>query len=181
MAISFGTGISVPIKGSRYWNQYWEPSYMVNAGLFTYLNSNILFGVRGAYNSWVVNPNEVTKNYSSMVAWGTVKGNSTIIEVSPTIRFITSDEYNKTNLFLQIGVGYYWIKGNYNFNGTYQHDDNAPLVYYSGSNSYKMNMPGFSLGYGLKGGRFEILPLYNVIFTNQDPTHYVSVNLNLNF
>ena len=178
---TLGTGISDPIKGGRYWNEDWRASYVFSGSLFAYLNQNVLFGVRCAYNNWAVNETEITKNYPSSVAWASIKGNTNILEIVPSFRFILSDEFNKTNIFFQFGAGSYMLKGNYNLSGSFQFDSTSPTVTYAASDNYKFSKPGLSMGYGIKGGKFEILPLYNVIFTDRDPTHYVTFNLSLSF
>jgi hypothetical protein len=180
-SLSIYTGISVPVKGDRYWNAVWSPNYLIGAGFFKYLDNDILFGLRLSYNHWIVDQYALTKDLPLGIEWAAIEGSSNTIEVVPSLRIILAEEYKKSNIFMQIGAGVFNIKGNYSYYGTLQYKEKYPPVIYSAEKKYEFTKAGIELGLGLKSGRVEILPIFNVVFSERNPTAYLSFNLGLTF
>ncbi len=164
------TGVSVPIKGINYWNKYWSPSYLGGASIFAYLTNDLLIGLRLNYNHWLADQDALAKDFPEAALIGEMKGEVHIIDIEPSVRYIIFDEYRKSNIFLQLGGGYINVKGNFKVDPV----ANLPV-------SYQYTKTGVSGGIGIKGGFIEILPLYNIIFSDQSPTHYLSINIGVTF
>ena len=180
-SVTLYSGISVPIRGGRYWNHNWEPEYLVGGNVFVHLNKRILAGIRFNFNHWLIHPNAVTEGYPSGIDWTVTTGHANVIEVVPSFRIILSDEYNKSNLFLQFGGGYFNLQGNYSIAGT-QYDNNGnPINNFSNANTFHYNNLGLNLGLGIKAGRVEIFPLYSIMFTPQEPTNFITLNVGYHF
>jgi hypothetical protein len=182
MSVTLYTGISVPVRGIRYYNDGWEPEYLVGGNVFFHINNYLLAGIRVNFNHWLASPKGLTKNYPSSVDWTSIKGHANVIEIVPSFRIILSDEYNKTNLFLQFGGGFFNLQGTYLINGTILDNlSNSTAYYYIDNKTFHFNKAGLNLGLGIKAGKIEIFPLYSVIFTPEDPTHFVTLNLGYHF
>lgn len=201
--ISLGT--SVPVKGKDYWNSSWNPDYIFSGSTYYRIGNRFLIGLRGAYNYWLPKESTITENYNQLtvtaspspvnpveaekylelVEWTSNNGEATVIEATPALRFIISDENIKTNLFMHLGIGMSHYKGDINYGGYYKvFDESGKQVKqynYSNIQSYKFSKPILSTGFGIKGGYFEVLPMYNVVFTEISPTHYFTFNLGISF
>jgi hypothetical protein len=181
LTVSLYTGISAPLKGTDYWNGDWEPEYLLGGSIFTHINDYIMAGVRLNYNHWLDDEYSLTKKYPSETVWTTLSGHVNLIEIVPSFRIIMSDEYNKTYMFMQLGGGYYNMQGSYVIEGTIKMPDNTPAGYYYDTKTFNFNTAGFDLGLGIKSGLIEIMPMYNVMFTPKNPTHYFTLNFGVNF
>lgn len=183
ITFSIYSGMSVPIKGANYWNNYWGPNYLFAANTFIPLNRRLSAGLRVGFNHWIEDQYALTKDYPSETVWGKIDGHINILEVSPSVRYILTDEYRKSNLFLQAGVGYTYMTGSWILSGgVYKKDDSTPEKKYPEVNeNFTFKKPNANIGIGIKGGRIEIMALYNLIFTSQEPTQYVTVNFGLSF
>ena len=181
LSVTLYSGISVPIKGTRYFNDNWEPEYLVGGNAFVHINNYLLVGLRCNFNHWLTNVSALTKNYPTNVDWTSIKGHVNVIEIVPSFRIILSDDYNKSNLFLQIGGGYFNIQGTYAIAGTFQEIASIPAFYYNDTKTFHFNEPGLNLGLGIKAGKVEIFPSYSLVFTPDDPTQFLTLNLGYHF
>ena len=178
LCVTVYSGISVPIRGGNYWNQYWEYEYLVGGNVFVHLNNQILAGIRLNFNHWLNDENALAKNYPLIVGQK-ISGDCNVIEIVPSLRIILSDEYNKSNLFLQFGGGYFYLEGNYPI--AYIEYINNTNVISTYNQTFNFNKPGVNLGLGIKAGKVEIFPLYSIMFTPHEPTQFITLNLGYHF
>lgn len=153
---------------------------MFAGSVFAKVHKRLLLGLRLEYSHWLGDQYALTGDYPQTYEWAVIKAGADIIEVSPVARYILFSEYRKSNAFLQVGVGYYHIHGSYNLSGEY-YDNKNNIIYINPNNSWNYSKAGISVGCGIKAGFVEILPLYNIIFTNQSCTQYLTLNVGLDF
>ena len=92
-----------------------------------------------------------------------------VIELVPSIRYVLEPERTKiNNLFGHLGLGFYFFSSSIEFTPTGQ------------TQKQKLetddNKFGLSVGGGITIGKFEICPLYHIVFTEEDPTYYITVH-----
>ncbi len=180
MSFSANGGISKPVgDGSEYWNL----GFSVGGNGFYPVSPNISIGGRIAYNKWTPDEDEIIKSVSAIdpgIKWD-ISGSATIIEIIPSLRVLASPFINQSvNLFGQLGLGLFLFNLESKVKGTYMGST------YDVSIDDSETKVGISIGGGLTIGekgnaQFEILPLYHIIFTEDESTKYFSVNIGVLF
>jgi len=174
MSYSVNAGISKAVgDGSEDWNL----GFCISGNGFYPVTPNILIGGRIAYNRWTPNIDRIEENEPS-ITWD-ASGSATIIEIVPSLRLTApTSETQTVNFFGQLGTGFFLLNMDAKITGT----DNGNTYDLSADRSESKF--GISLGGGLIIGktgskRFEILPLYHIIFTKDESTKYYSLNIGI--
>ena len=157
-------------------SKYWNAGFVIGINTFYAFTPNILVGGHLSCHRWTPegNPNLVGANWIA-------DGTALLFNLYPSIRITTSIEYSRPfNAFIQFGVGVTIIANNATLRI-------VPIVPGNPAGRYadlmaSQSRPGFSIGAGLtimnnKRIRFEILPMYNVAYTSDEYTRYISVNI----
>ena len=182
--IGLGGGIS---KAAGDDSKYWNIGFNFGGELFQKVSENILIGGRVAYNRWGPNEDELKKLYSGSGFPGMsghsldVSGSSSIIELLPSIRLVSStNQDQKTQFFGQIGAGYYILK-----------IESEASTSYNGNSAWaSFNSPESTFGINFGAGiiiassgntKYSIYPMYNIIFTEEESTKYFTINLGILF
>ena len=98
-----------------------------------------------------------------------------IFEIVPMLRFApVASEDSPPRIFIQAGYGLF------NFKSTLEVSRNGQSV----SDTYSESDGGLSLGIGFVFGKnkeyqFELLPCYNIVYSEGESTKYFSVNLGI--
>ena len=175
MFYSVNIGIS---KATGDGSEDWNLGLCIGGNGFYPVNSNISIGGRIAYNRWTPNIDRIEENEPS-ITWD-ASGSATIIEIVPSLRLTASaSETQNVNFFGQFGTGVFLLNMDAKITGT----DNGETYDLSAANQSESKL-GISLGGGLIIGktgskRFEILPLYHIIFTEDESTKYYSINIGM--
>lgn len=171
-SFSLGGGISSLVgEGSQYWNT----GFSVAMNGFRYITRNILLGGHFTYHRWTPDENELLKLVPDVGIDFDISGQATIIELVLSARLLAlQPETQSVNLFAQVGFGYYFINLDAKVKASYLG------VTYQDSIEESENKPGVTLGGGIilgraGGFRFEILPMYKIIFTEDGNTKYFSI------
>ena len=167
--IGVGGGVSQPIGDG---SEYWKMGFWGGGNVFVKTSSNLFFGGRVAYNVWNPNTDELTRGYSSSGVNFEVSGNAKVLEVIPAVRLgfpISPDQ--SSMFFAQAGYGIYKLDADIEVSGSYMGSSSSYTIEMSESKS------GVSFGGGImiakKGGiGFEILGLYNIIFSEGSKTKF---------
>ena len=180
MSFSANGGISNPVgDGSEYWNL----GVSIGGNLFRSVSPNFSFGGRVAYNRWTPDEDKLLESVAGIdpgISWD-ISGSATIIELVPSIRLLAPmGENQSASIFGQLGLGYFLLNMNAEVKGSYLGTTHEVSMDESESEV------GLSVGGGLAIGekgrtQFEILPLYHIIFTEDETTKYFSVSLGVIF
>lgn len=170
-----GGGISKAVgDGSEYWNL----GFNVNGSYFMPLSPNIRIGGRFAYNYWSPNEDELKSDFGMSDMSLSIDGSGTIIELTPSIRFVSPPKGGGTGFFAQAGVGYFIWKGTA--------EVSASMMGYSYTEEIEDSDEVFGVNFGggiILGGSFgrgiTIYPLYNILFTEDESTKYFTVNVGI--
>ena len=163
-------GISMPSgDGSEYWNT----GFAVGANVFFKASSSMLIGGRIAMNRWTPNEDELLSDAGVSGSGVDISGSATIIEFVPAIRFCPSPDAD-TKFFGHAGLGLFSMS----MESTISSMGREITVATSESNL------GMSLGGGVvfgsgEGMKFEICPLYHIVFTEVESTKYISLNVGI--
>jgi len=115
-----------------------------------------------------------------------VSGSISIIEIVPAVRiFPSATETQSINFFGQAGVGLFLLKAKSEVSGTIS-DPFFGTVTIDEKVDESESKVGLSLGAGITVGKvgstqIEILPLYHIVFTENESTKYFSVNVGVVF
>jgi len=101
-------------------------------------------------------------------------GHTSIIEILPSVRYIFGPPLSPVKVFGQLGVGIYSWENEFEFKGISQtiEDDDSDF--------------GIAVGAGVRGKLGPLtgimaMPMYHVIFTEEDNTTYLSLDVGLVF
>ena len=155
--------------------------FNIGGEFFQKTSDNILIGGRVAYNKWSPDEDEIKSELSSYSDLGLdISASASIIELVPTIRFISSNPGQQVQVFGQFGFGYYILKMDVDVSGSY-------MGYTaSGSEEESENKFGMNFGAGIVFGdsgntKFSIYPMYNIVFTEEESTKYFTLNVGILF
>lgn len=178
LRLGISPAISSPIIGTKYWNKNFGTYYGGTVYYKFIIKNKLSFGPILTYNHWVKNEERMT-DYDTEYIWN-IKGALDMGDVSIMCRYSLVREFKKTELYLQGAAGYRYIKGFYNISGTKQIDDNTQ-AYKKNEKDFEFYNPGLNFGFGIRSGRLEMFPSYNIVFTKEQPTQYVNINIGLVF
>jgi hypothetical protein len=166
--LSFGldAGFSVPMGDAA---DYHSMGLVVGLNCFYEYSENFQYGVRFAFNRWGIDDAGWTGD--------DVDGSSSMMEFIPQVKYIfPRDEMSKFGFFGQGGIGFY----RYAFDVDVTVDP-LPTVNYNDSD---FNL-GICLGGGLTiegGGReWNITPMFNMVFTDNESTTYMTITIGTYF
>lgn len=190
IGFGIGTGISKTLgDGSEYWNI----GLNANGNLFYSLLDNVSIGGRIAYNRWGANKEKVMSELRSSspsdYSIGGISGSINIIEISPNIKFLTTQrEHQQVQFFAQAGIGYYIMNGKAQYDYSYKNSSSGNSYSREGNVFIEMedNKIGLNIGAGIiinsyPNMSFEINPVYHMIFTEEESTKYFTVNVGIIF
>ena len=171
-------GISKMVgEGSEYWNT----GFSVGGSRFYPVSSIFYLGGRFAYNRWTPNEKELTKEFAGYGIDWDISGSATIYEVVPSIRISEPMANTQSgNFFVQLGLGYFLVSLNAIVRGYYMGRSVEASIEDSGD-KFGLNLGGGFFVGKIGSIRFEVLPLYYIIFTEDETSKYfkyfsVSVN-----
>jgi len=154
-----------------------EGSNNINLGFngslssFTKASNNVFVGGKISYNHFGVDTGEIENTFPGV----DLSASMSILELLPIIRIFPSVNFEeKTNYFLQAGLGYYSLTAK--ATAKYQGESN--------SDSESEGNFGLNLGIGIILGqsgttKVEVSPNYNIIFTEDESTKYFSINVGI--
>ncbi len=176
-SFSIGGGVSLPTgEGSRFWHTGWYLGF----GAYGYLNRNIMLGGMISYHRWTPDEAELTEFMDNLgfrgISWD-ISGGASIFAIVPSIKVMGPwTETQSVNVFGQLGFGLFMIDFDGTVRGTYLGKTLQERL------KETTTKPGFSISAGIVIGkmgdlRFEIVPSYNIIFTDEENTHFVTIGL----
>lgn len=173
-------GRSFPVG---YGSEKWNTGFSIGVNWFQPFlsnNPNLLAGGRFAYNRWTPNAEKLTRSSEDM-DWS-VSGFHSVFEFVPSIRYFPNqlDERQKVKVFGQLGFGYFLLKSETKVIGSYGSSTDRVET------STSVEKFGLCLGSGLVIGnnarvQLEFLPLYYIIYTEDETTKYLTLNLGVAF
>ncbi len=168
------TGGSSYPTGDR--NQSWNTGFCIGGNLFTYsdINPSVLLSCRLAYNRWSIDADKYF-GHSYADNYSDVSGSLSIVEISPAARIITTKDKTKNfDLFAQFGFGYYLWDSKIEATDI-SHGTNTKIFY---ENSEKEFAGSFGGGI-IIANKFEIMPLFHVIFREGKNNKFGTLNLGI--
>ena len=156
-------------------SKYWNAGFAISGNAFLAVTQNILIGGHLSCHRWTPegNPDLVGANWIP-------HGSALLFDVHPSVRLTTSIERSRLiNAFIQVGAGASIIDNNATLH-IVPVVPGDPTGWYADLMTSQVR-PGLSMGAGItsmnRGNvRFEIIPMYNVVFTSDKYTRYISVN-----
>lgn len=151
-------------------------------------NPHILVGGYYSYNRFTPDEVKLARNYEYVDF--DISGGISIFEFVPSIRILINPSEEKNSIFfMQTGIGHFHYVKNVKIKGTYTGKDfwGNEYRYYTTENIKDSSDDiGISFGGGFtirKEGklRFEILPLYHIIFTEEESTQYLTLSIGFKF
>jgi hypothetical protein len=149
--------------------------------VFFYLDQNILFGLRVAYNRWTPSDSDFVDEFTGLMN-GHVSGHAFSWEFIPTLRLTTNFPTSLVNLFVQGGAGLFVINDKTTITGTTT--GGIPLDQTFGSGS--RGRFGVQMGGGFEFGNpksisVDVFSLYNIVFIGGESStfKYFVINLGL--
>lgn len=169
---SINVGIS-KLTGDE--SKYWDLGFCVEGNTFYQLAPGISLGMFIAFNKWTPDETELIESMSLTnlgIDWD-ISGAATIIESGPLIRLgTTGAESQDVNLFGQIGLSFSQTNSEVTVKGSYI-GSTVEVSTHGSENRFAL-----SIGGGVViNRRFEILPLYYIVFTEGEKTKYFSLNI----
>lgn len=177
-------GITFPMgDGSEYWNV----GFNIGLNMFSVSPTNISFGGRIAYNRIPPDGEELMKLASGInVGYGgshdykleSTSGAFSIIELVPSVKIeTTKKENNKSSFSLQCGLGLFIMNSDASAKGSYsdQYTQSEMEISLEGKSETKFGLQ-FSANIYLSS-KIVIQPYYNLIFTEENNTQYLNINL----
>ena len=168
-------GVSKPVGE---FSEIWNTGFNIAGEVFYKGSDNMYTGWRVVYNRWSPDQSVLEEKYIDYYGLVTnISSSATLIEITPSIRFILSANKNrKTQFFGQISFGYYIIDIDVKASTIY----NIDLIPISGSSGTEKNF-GINLGAGIitKGPgntKFTLYPMYNIMSNLAKETKYFSIN-----
>ena len=184
VSLGIATGISKPTSAG---SEYWNIGFNGNGSFFFSLSDYVRIGGRIAYNRWGLNEEEVLSELESMSSSddinGAFSGSIDIIEISPLIRILATKKNNRNlHFFGQIGVGYYMLDNNVEYNYSLDNASvNSKIVLEMDDNKYGLNFGIGTIIDRQPNMSFEISPNYQIVFTEDELTQYFIINLGVIF
>ncbi len=176
LSFTAGGGISsFTGEGSEYWNMGF---HLAGQGFFA-LTPNILVGGRVAYNRVTPDQGEYAREFDYPGLDVTVTGSGSIIELLPTVRLHTPvSPDQKISVFGQAGLGMYFATLTADMRISYAGTSWEESVSESG-NDFGMCFGG-GIGFAASDNlRLELLPLYHIIFSEEESTKYFSIGISV--
>ncbi|MCX6639116.1 MAG: hypothetical protein NTW14_01370 [bacterium] len=172
-AFSFCAGI---MRATGEGSEYDKMGFTLGLNALTRLSQKSLGGIHLGYNNWSSNGQKIMNEVAPGLDF-TQFGSHRIIEIIPVIRTPLVGDLDKSHIFGQLGVGMYIIYSNYEL-----HSPVFAIV----SSDASSKKPGFCFGVGgtifnSEHVRFEILPMYNVIFGDSGTAKYFTIGGGLQF
>ena len=152
----------------------WNLGFTLAGQGFYHLTSNILVGARVAYNRFAPDVGYLTRINVTGLEY-VVSGSASIFELLPNVRFMfPTSGAQSLSFFTQAGFGLYLTS----FSASVEASIDGLSV--KETCEHSESQFGLNLGAGIiiaqiKGWRFEILPLYHIIFTEGSKTNYFFV------
>ncbi|MCK5147310.1 outer membrane beta-barrel protein [bacterium] len=164
VGFSVGGGISKLMgDGSEHFNM----GFNGRLAAFKPISDNMYVGVMGAYNYFGLDTDGLLGEMEDLPGVEyEVDASASIIEILPMLRYFLSP-----NMFIQAGGGIYMFKTKMSFSATYLGET------FDESDDTTESKAGISLGAGFAFGKILIIPIYNMIFTENESTKYFTVNV----
>lgn len=156
-------------------SEYWELGFAGGGHAFLRMSPNVWIGGRAAYNRWTPDEEELTSGYGVAGVDFDISGEATVIELVPSVRVVLpGTRAQGLNFFAQAGAGWYQMDFEATVKASFLKTTVEETVEFS-DEEWGVNFGG-GLMFGGTGLCFEIFPLYNIIFTEDESTEYFSVN-----
>jgi|GEM_PF-2137589 len=162
----------------------WNLGFSVGANLFYPTQKILSFGVRMAYHSMTPNGEEIMKlgaQPSLDYKIESTSGSFSIYEIVPSLQIATSSFYDDptVRLAFQLGGGIFVLnQSEISARGVHYSPYGGSLTSTVSLNDVTETKPGVQFGIELSIKRkLAILPLYSMVFTDEQSTSFVSVCL----
>ncbi len=187
--IGFGGGSAHALgEGS----EYWKTGFNMNGELFQKVSEYTYFGVRASFNRWSPDQSKVENDLTSEVRndyWyhSTVNlldvhldGSFTTLEIIPSFKFITKPNPDEpSQLFGQLGAGMYFC--NADIKATARVSSRTVTVKVNETENRIGVNGGVGLIIGGKVTKLAINSMFHLVFTDDEWTKYININLNILF
>ena len=171
----FNGGIS---KATGEAGDVWDMGFTFSGEWFSKGTENIYTGWRIAYNRWSPNENELRgKYYNGYGLIHNISGSATLIEILPSIRFISSATKNQqTQFFGQISFGYYIIDSDIKMTISYNSNFSTISIKSSTYKKFGVNLGAGLIIKGTGNTKIIIYPMYNIIPNPGQKDIYLTIN-----